>query len=382
MAFRKKGPSFARLVIDHVVTPPQDSKPAESYSITNVSELIQNIRKVFDTLKQNYGKSIPTNIDNIINTIETNTNSMKNNTEYGKDSKTESETSYGTKSENFAGVTFERRSHIMETPKDTIIKKCITRNNHDKKDVYATCSIIMEIAMQQYAYEELQKLQLFNNIHIPRIINYYIESIETEKSCIIEMEKVPKGYITLSEYLKQIKTQVSVGKKRKNGHLNNHKRKQSTSIRLRRETNHSRTKSRNRSKSRVSDSGMKNEQIINTVKDLAIQLSKLFNSIKVLHNDAKVDNIFINPYSRLWTEAYIIDFGRSEMYIGNDTPVLYPFTENSFPTFHTKSPSETYKDALDSFIKLNKNPLKNYAEAVYIISPRLGGKPTRKKRSL
>jgi hypothetical protein len=347
--------------------------PEETTEIPHMNErdkLNQNIRSVFTQLKNDtkYKDSIPENIDEIINhMIDTLPKSIEGVFITSRN-----------RGEKFADVVFERTSFTSSG--DTFIKRCITTNNHLEKNAYSICSIIMEIAMQKYAYDklqELQELQQFNNIHIPRIINYYIEDIKdvnSVNSCIIEMEKIPKEYIKLSDYLNPNKNMDLNGGRQ--GKRNPENSSESPDQKRLRKENPPQIQSR------VSDSvemDEKQKQKINTVKDLATQLSKLFNSINVLHNDAKADNIFIYQTPSL-TSAYIIDFGRSEIYIGKDKPVLYESTNNSLPTFHGV-PSDKYTEDLDYFIRLNQNLL-DVSDAHFMESPRLGGKSTRKKRSL
>jgi serine/threonine protein kinase len=108
------------------------------------------------------------------------------------------------------------------------------------------------------------------------------------------------------------------------------------------------------------------------IKTLAKKLSKLFNKMKVMHNDAHLENLYVN---RQGNEMYIIDFGRAEMGL-KDEPVLYPLTANSLPSFKPKSLKDLtseieYKEAVDNFI--------SRGDMTFVTTRRLGGKRRSRK---
>lgn len=108
-------------------------------------------------------------------------------------------------------------------------------------------------------------------------------------------------------------------------------------------------------------------------KVIAKQLSLIFNSIDVMHNDANLSNIYINNKY----EVFVIDFGRAEMGL-KDSPILYPRTNNSIPTFHPDKPDNDYEENINVFIESN-TPDGIMGNMQFVEGPRLGGNNTLKR---
>ena len=222
------------------------------------------------------------------------------------------------KPEQFLNNIFDRKTQIAYE-KSTFIKRSIININLNPNTLmHAICSFVMEIAMQTYAYDEL-KLRRDFKIHIPKIISY---GIELDNNCVVAMEIIPSSYKTLYKFLNDI--------------MSSHSSRANV-----------RPSSGGAQVSRISRiiESANRRNVIQILKIIAKQLSIAFNAIGIMHNDAHLNNIYINDKY----EVFVIDFGRAEMGI-KEEPLLYPRTANSLPTFHRNQSSKTYDDNIKAFI--------------------------------
>ena len=263
------------------------------------------------------------------------------------------------KPEQFLKVPFNRKTQIAYD-KSTFIKRSIVNINVQHEiQLSAICSFVMEIAMHKYAYDEL-KLRGDFKIHIPQIITY---GIEPNNNCVVTMERIPTSYKTLYDFL--------------NGVPVPHTSRTSASVRRSSRSSVS-SRSSMRHRRLLLPSAIKHayrDRHIQILKIIANQLSIAFNAIGIMHNDAHLNNIYINDKY----EVFVIDFGRAEMGI-KKIPLLYPRTANSLPTFHTNQSSKTYDRDIQAFIDANRNR-GNTGDMVFVTSPRLGGKRHTRKVS-
>jgi hypothetical protein len=291
------------------------------------------------------------------------------------------------KPEKFCGVVFDRTTQIAYV-ESKFIKRSNIEKNLPKSRMHAICSFVMEIAMQKYAYDKLKKNPLIIHIHIPKIHSY---GIEPDNNCVVTMSRMPSSYETLYKFLnpnpgpdipsqrnyanatakrsQSLKSRVNTTAKRSQSLQSPENNQVKRPLSLRNRVNTTAYRS-NASRNRILVDPNIRRQIF---KLIAEGLSLIFNSIKVMHNDANLSNIYINDKF----EVFVIDFGRAEMGL-KEKPILYPRTDNSIPTFHLDKPYKHYAARIESFIELNA-PGGNMNDMHFVHGPRLGGYNTMKR---
>lgn len=330
----------------------------------------EKIHKFFNNMSHNFQSAVPTNIHSVIDDLTFFPSQVKGNfnKEYGQN-----------KPEEFLTVKFDRRTQIAYTDRKFTKRSIINTNQTHNILMHAICSFVMEIAMQKYAYTELRnRTELRKNqlgkIRIPKIFSY---GIEPDNNCVVTMQRMPQEYETLYQFLNPAKQSQSL----QNRSNTTAKRPQSLQNRsnitvkrpylLQNRNTTSKWLQRNSANIRFNKAmGLNRREIF---KRIAKQLSLIFNSIEVMHNDANLNNIYINDKF----EVFVIDFGRAEMGL-KDRPILYPRTHNSIPTFHSYKPDDTYYENINAFIESN-TPGGNIKDMQLVVGPRLGGNNTLKR---
>jgi serine/threonine protein kinase len=314
----------------------------------------KSIHEVFYKIKNTHKRVLPENIYDIIDGLRfvDTMSDLDKYTPSGKMAK-----------ESFAGVEFNRQTQI-KINRYTITKRSIIQNNSEIPKLYAVCAFVMEVAMQIYAHHTLadfHKTHTYTEIHIPKINSFGVLADTTEYSCFVTMDKIPGTYVSVREYLSPSPIPITLMSRHVPDIRNRQTRKHRT----------------------ARDSGEAIQQHFSTalkqlkrnyIKLLAKKLSKLFNQMKVMHNDAHLENLYVN---RQGNYIYVIDFGRAEMGL-KEEPILYPFTANSLPSFTPTSLKANtsnieYTEAIDTFLARG--------DMNFVTTRRLGGKRRTRKVS-